>query len=414
MKRDLFVRWFDDLAAIGRLPDGAGWRRFAWTPEDRKARLWFRRVAGLLDLEIEGDANGNLWAWWGRGGSDAVPDGAIVTGSHLDTVAGGGAYDGALGLVSGFAAVDELRRRHGSSSPPHPVAVVAFADEEGGRFNLPCFGSRLMTGALDPVTVLDRTDADGVTLREALERSREVDPGGLGPEGERVAGIDAFIELHVEQGRGLVDLARPLAVGTVMWPHSRWRLVLTGEANHAGTTRLRDRSDPVLVAAYATLAARARAEREGVIATIGKLTVEPNSANSVAFRVTAVLDARAPGGEVIERFVDGWAAFVRERAADHDVDVELVCDARTAGVEFSGNLHDRIVARLRDSGTGASSLATAAGHDAGVLAHHVPSAMLFVRNPTGASHTPSETASEEDCLTGAAALTDIIEDLAFS
>src|SRR5262245_17757361 len=128
MKRDLFVRWFDDLAAIGRLPGGAGWRRFAWTPEDRKARLWFRRVAELLDLEVECDVNGNLWAWWGRTSPDAVPDGAIVTGSHLDTVAGGGAYDGALGLVSGFAAVDELRRRHGSSRPPHPMAVVAFAD----------------------------------------------------------------------------------------------------------------------------------------------------------------------------------------------------------------------------------------------------------------------------------------------
>jgi N-carbamoyl-L-amino-acid hydrolase len=130
--------------------------------------------------------------------------------------------------------------------------------------------------------------------------------------------------------------------------------------------------------------------------------------------VTAVLDARAPGGEAIERFVDGWATFVRDRSADHGVDVELVCEARTAGVEFSGKLHDRIVSLLQGTGSGASSLATAAGHDAGVLAHHVPSAMLFVRNPTGASHTPSETASEEDCLAGADALTDIIEDLAFS
>jgi N-carbamoyl-L-amino-acid hydrolase len=290
---------------------------------------------------------------------------------------------------------------------------VAFADEEGGRFNVPCFGSRLMTGALDPADVVDRTDANGVTLRAALEQARDVDPGDLGRDSRRLAVIDALVELHVEQGRDLVDRGLPLAVATVMWPHGRWRLVLTGEANHAGTTRLRDRHDPAVVAAYAVLAARARAAREDMVATVSRIDVEPGSTNSVPGRVTAVLDARAPGDVLLDQFVDGWTAFVRERAAEHEVDVDLVCDARTSGVEFSGNLHDRIVRRLQGSGVGVASLATAAGHDAGVLAHHVPAAMLFVRNPTGASHTPAESASEEDCLTGAAALTTVLEELAW-
>ena len=414
VQRDLFVRWFDELAAIGPTPAG-GWRRFAWTSEDRQARLWFRRVAGSLDLDVEADRNGNLWAWWRRAGGMGRPGepGAIVTGSHLDTVDEGGAYDGALGVVSGFAAVDDLRRRHGTGAPPHPIAVVAFADEEGGRFNLPCFGTRLMTGALDPAGVLDRVDADGVTLREALEQARDVDPDDLGRDPRRLGAIDAVVELHVEQGRALVDRGLPLAVATVMWPHGRWRLELTGEANHAGTTRLRDRRDPAMVAAYAVLAARARAQREGMVATVGRLQASPDSSNSVPGRVTAVLDARAPGDGPLDHFVDGWAAFVRERAAEHDVEVEITCEARTAGVEFSGNLHDRIVRRLQGSGVGVASLATAAGHDAGVLAHHVPAAMLFVRNPTGASHTPSETASEDDCITGAAALAAVLEDLAW-
>jgi N-carbamoyl-L-amino-acid hydrolase len=416
VQRELFGRWFDDLAAIGRLPADGGWRRFAWTPEDRKARLWFRRIAESLDLDVESDRNGNLWAWWRRAGGMGRPGEpkAIVTGSHLDTVDRGGAYDGALGVVSGFAAVDELRRRHGTAPPPRPLAVVAFADEEGGRFNLPCFGSRLMTGALAPAGVLDRTDADGVTLRDALAESRDVDPDDLGRDPRRLAAIDAVVELHVEQGRGLVDVGHPLAVATVMWPHGRWRLVLTGEANHAGTTRLRDRRDPAVVAAYAVLAARARAEREGLVATVGRLRTEPDSSNSVPGRVTAVLDARAPGDGVLDHFVEGWEAFLRERAAEHDVQVDLVCEARTAGAEFSGNLHDRIMRCLRRSGVGVVSLATAAGHDAGVLAHHVPAAMLFVRNPTGASHTPGESAGDDDCITGADALTTVLEDLAWS
>jgi N-carbamoyl-L-amino-acid hydrolase len=428
VESDRFVRWFDDLAAIGRTSAG-GWRRFAWTPEDRAARGWFRRTAGELDLDVETDRNGNLWAWWGRpplGGGDggagagggarrrtATP-GAVVTGSHLDTVAEGGAYDGALGIVSGFAAVDELRRRHGPGDPPRPLAVVAFADEEGGRFNVPCFGSRLLTGALEPATVLDRTDADGVALRDALDRSGEVDPDDLGRDRARLATIEALVELHIEQGRALAELDRVVAVGTVMWPHGRWRLVLTGEANHAGTTRLRDRRDPLVVAGYAVVAARARAVREGMVATVSRLVVEPNSPNSIPGRVTAALDARAPGGDRLDHFVDGWGAWVRDRAADHGVDVELTCDARTAGVEFSGNLHDRIAARLSDRGVAVASLATAAGHDAGVLAHHVPAAMLFVRNPTGASHTPTESASVADCLAGVEALTTVLEDLVFA
>jgi N-carbamoyl-L-amino-acid hydrolase len=414
VQREPFVRWFDELAAIGRTPTG-GWRRFAWTPEDRRARLWFRRVADGLDLDVECDRNGNLWAWWRRAGGMGRPGEpkAVVTGSHLDTVDDGGAYDGALGVVSGFAAVDELRRRHGTTPPPRPLAVVAFADEEGGRFDSPCFGSRLMTGALAPADVVDRTDADGVTLRAALARSHEVDPDDIGRDPRRLAAIDALVELHVEQGRHLAPLGLPIAVATVMWPHGRWRLVLTGEADHAGTTRLRDRKDPAVVAAYAVLAARARAEREGLVATVTRVRSEPDASNSVPGRVTAVLDARAPGDGLLDHFVEGWEAFLRERAAEHDVQVELVREARTAGAELSGNLHDRIVRRLRASGVAVAPLATAAGHDAGVLAHHVPSAMLFVRNPTGASHTPREAASEDDCLTGAAALTTVLEDLAW-
>jgi N-carbamoyl-L-amino-acid hydrolase len=414
VRADVFGKWFDELAAIGRLPSG-GYRRFAWTPEDRKARLWFRRVAGSLDLDVECDRNGNLWAWWRRAGGMGRPGepGAIVTGSHLDTVDDGGAYDGALGIVSGFAAVDELRRRHGTTPPPHPIAVVAFADEEGGRFDTPCFGSRLMTGALAPADVLDRTDAAGVPLRDALADARDVDPDDLGRDLRRLGTIEALVELHVEQGRALAPMGRPLAVATVMWPHGRWRLVLTGAADHAGTTRLRDRRDPAVVAAYAVLSARARAEREGLVATVTRLHSEPEASNSVPGRVTAVLDARAPGDGLLDHFVEGWEAFLRERAAEQDVEVELVCEARTAGAEFSGNLHDRIVRRIEGSGVAVASLATAAGHDAGVLAHHVPTAMLFVRNPTGASHTPAETASEEDCLTGAASLAAVLDDLAW-
>jgi N-carbamoyl-L-amino-acid hydrolase len=413
-RRETFAAWFEELAAIGLTATG-GWQRFAWTPEDRAARAWFERTAAAVGLDVESDRNGNLWAWWRDGQRNRRRrrgEGAVVTGSHLDTVAEGGAYDGALGVVSGLLAVDELRTRH-PDPPPQPIAVVAFADEEGARFNLPCCGSRLLTGALDPADVLDRTDLDGTTLRDALSDAG-VDPQQLGTDAQRLEGIGNFVELHVEQGRGLADLDRPLAVATAMWPHGRWRLVLTGEANHAGTTRLVDRRDPVLVAADAALAARQRARMAKMVATVGRMVVEPNSPNSVASRVTATLDARAADDATLDRFVEEWLSIVRHRATHHDVVVELECDARTIGVEFDPALRERIAARLAALDIPVATLPTAAGHDAGILAPHVPSAMLFVRNPTGASHTPSESASVDDCLTGVTALAAVLEDLAWA
>ncbi|MGH9119182.1 MAG: M28 family peptidase, partial [Acidimicrobiales bacterium] len=200
-QRQRFEQWFGGLAAIGRAA-GGGWQRFAWTREDRQARRWFTDLAHDVGLDVELDGNGNLWAWWGEPGPDS-----IVTGSHLDTVANGGAYDGALGVVSGLLAVDDLCRTRGSAPPPRSLAVAAFADEEGGRFNLPCFGSKLLTGALEPAAVLDRRDADGVSVAEAMaDFDAGADPSGIGPDRERLGRIGAFVELHVEQGRGLADL----------------------------------------------------------------------------------------------------------------------------------------------------------------------------------------------------------------
>jgi N-carbamoyl-L-amino-acid hydrolase len=403
-RRGRFVRWFDELASVGPTPTG-GWHRLAWTNEDLDARNWFQRTAESVGLVVEGDRNGNLWAWWGPAGP-----GAVLTGSHLDTVPDGGAYDGALGVVCGLLAVDDLRRSHGTGPPPRPVAVVAFADEEGGRFNLPCCGSRLLTGDLNPADILDRVGIDGLTLAEAVAPFG-LAPGELGPDPQRLALVDAFVELHVEQGRALIDEGVAVGIGTAIWNHGRWRASFAGEANHAGTTRLADRRDPMLVLARAVEAARTEAAEAGAVATIGRVVVEPNAPNAVARRVTATLDARAPDAATLDRVVDRWTAAIRAAAGEHGVEAEVVCDSRTAGVSFDSGLVDRIADRLAEVEIPAVRLPTAAGHDAGILAAHVPAAMLFVRNPTGASHTPSESASVEDCLVGAAALTAVLEDL---
>jgi N-carbamoyl-L-amino-acid hydrolase len=431
--REEFEACFGRLAEIGRDPAG-GWTRLAWTDEDRAARAWFRSEATARGLTVDQDPAGNLWAWWGEGlgtttepsggdrrrsptggpdsggsGSATPADGAVAVGSHLDTVRGGGAYDGALGVASGLVAVGELIRR--GVEPGRPVAVVAFADEEGGRFGVPTFGSRLLTGALDPADVLERADQDGVTVARAMAAAG-VDPAGVGADPAWLGRLGAFVELHVEQGRGLVDLGHPVALGTRIWPHGRWRLTLTGEANHAGTTRLADRRDPMLGLAAAVLAARAAATELGALATVGRALVEPNSANSVPARVSAWLDARAERDQTLDWLVAAFQAAVEDAAGRDGLTVELDLESRSPAVELDRDLTARLDTCLRASGLELPTLPTAAGHDAGSLAAAVPTAMLFVRNPTGTSHSPEETAELDDCLAGVRALAAVIEELA--
>ena len=394
-----FDATWGSLAAIGRTGSG-GYRRFAWTPVDLELRGWFADQAEQRGMAYEQDRNGNVWAWWGRPAA-----GAVVTGSHLDSVPDGGAYDGPLGVVSGFLAVDELRA--GGSRPARPIAVVSCTGEEGARFGVACLGSRLLTGVLDPDAARGLRDGDGVTLAEAMRRAG-ADPTALGRDADALARIGTFVELHVEQGRGLVDLDARVGVATAIWPHGRWRLGFRGEANHAGTTRLADRRDPMLPYAATVLAAREVAEQAGALATFGQVRVGPNGTNAIPSAVDAWLDSRAADDPTVTRVVAEITAAAESAAAAHGVAVEVCAESYTPVVEFGAALRDRIVALLG----GAPALPTGAGHDAGILSTQVPAAMLFVRNPTGVSHSPAESAEAADCVAGIRALAAVLEDLA--
>jgi N-carbamoyl-L-amino-acid hydrolase len=405
-----FRRLWSELEPIGRAGTG-GYLRFSWTEPDLGLRLWFQAQAKLRGLRCEEDRNGNLFAWWYAEKEEVVdparprPHGAVLTGSHFDSVPHGGAYDGPLGIVSAFLAVDRLRAE--GAHPKRPIGIAAFTEEEGGRFGVPCLGSRLMTGVIDPDRARALTDPDGVTLAEAM-RDAGADPATLGPDPERLEHIAAFIELHIEQGRALDGSESPVAVASAIWPHGRWRVTFTGEADHAGTTRLPDRRDPMLTFAFAVLAARKEARLAGGVATVGRVEVEPNATNAIAAEVTAWLDARAPDEAVLGEILSGFESKVTERAGRDGTTVAIVPESETPIVEFDASLRDRIAALLG----GAPVLPTAAGHDAGVLSAHVPTAMLFVRNPTGVSHAPGESASDEDCAAGVEALAAVLRDLA--
>lgn len=396
-----FARMWAELEPVGRRADG-GVDRFAWTPEDLELRAWFRRAAGSRSMSVEQDRNGNLWAWWGPG-----REGAVITGSHLDSVPGGGLFDGPLGIVGGFLAVDELRGRR-AAEPDRPVAVVDFADEEGARFGVACLGSRLSTGALDPGRARALTGVDGITLADAMAAAG-ADPAAIGPDPDRLAAASAYVELHIEQGRGLADLEAPVGVASEIWPHGRWRLSFDGEANHAGTARLEDRHDPVLPFAAAVTAAREAATGHGGLATIGRAELRPNATNGVAASVVAWLDARAPDEGALGRIVADVRVRAEAVSAEHGVRLTVREESMTPAVAFSPDLRRRIATVLGS----APEIATGAGHDAGILSRHLPAAMLFVRNPTGVSHSPAEHASAPDCVEGIRALAAVLEELAW-
>jgi N-carbamoyl-L-amino-acid hydrolase len=403
---DGFHAMWRDLLPLGRSAASGGYRRFAWTAADADCRGWFREQAAARGLAYELDRNGNQWAWLG----EPLAGQAVVTGSHLDSVPDGGAYDGPLGVVSAFAALDELRAR--GAVPRKPIAVVNFGDEEGARFGVACVGSRLTAGRLTPDQARELRDADGVTLADAMERAGH-DPAAIGPDPERLARIDAFVELHIEQGRALDLRGAPVGVASAIWPHGRWRFDFRGEANHAGTTRFDDRHDPMLTYANTVLAARKKARLAGALATFGKVAVEPNGVNAIASLVSGWLDSRAADEDTLAEVVAAIERAALDRGARDGVDVQVVRESFTPVVEFAHDLRDRLTSLITDSAADtAPVLPTGAGHDAGILSTAVPTAMLFVRNPTGVSHSPAESAAEDDCVAGVTALADVLEGLA--
>ncbi|SDI88448.1 N-carbamoyl-L-amino-acid hydrolase [Frankineae bacterium MT45] len=394
-----FDTLWSELEPIGRHAATGGYRRFAWTGEDAVLREWFASAAEARGLDLTLDRAGNQWAWWGDPDAAVTAgDPGVVIGSHLDSVPDGGAFDGPLGVVSAFAAVDALRVA--GFTPRRPIGVVNFGDEEGARFGVACAGSRIITGALDADRARGLRDGDGFTMAEAMQRSGFSDDSAAA-DPETLARIGTFVELHVEQGRALVDLDAPVGLASSIWPHGRWRLDLLGEANHAGTTRLVDRRDPMLALAAVIQEARRAAQTYGAVATVGKVRVEPNGVNAIASAVTAWLDARGPNEPDVRRI----AQFVAEAGG-----VAAIEESFTADTPFDAPLRDRLATAL---GGQVPVLATGAGHDAGILAGAgIPTAMIFVRNPTGVSHSPAEHAETSDCHAGVEALTSAVRELA--
>lgn len=401
---DDFERMWADLAPLGRSSASGGYFRQPYLAAETELRAWFVEQATARGLRVESDPIGNLVAWWSPTG---VAGPGVLTGSHLDSVLDGGAYDGPLGVVSALAAVDVLRSQ--GFVPAKPIGVSVFVEEEGARFGLACLGSRLAAGAIDWNDALRLRDRDGVSFEDALATA------GLGAASYRpwdlAATVGCFVELHVEQGRDLVDRGAAVGVASEIWPHGRYRFEFAGSANHAGTTRMEDRHDPMLTYAMTALAANKQARLAGERATFGRIEVAPNGTNAIPARVTAWLDARCSTDAALEALVDTVAGQAHDRAGRDGTSLRVTAESVSPAVVFDASLAATVAADHEEGDW--PVIPTQAGHDAGILsAAGVPTAMLFVRNPTGVSHSPDEHAEMPDCLVGVGALADTLARLA--
>lgn len=400
-----FEQMWRDLAPIGQSTSSGGYFRQPWLSAELELRAWFREAATGRGLEVEEDPFGNLVAWWRPGvsrlaGARTSTDGAVLTGSHLDSVLDGGAFDGPLGVVSSFAAIDLMRER--GVAPTRSLGVAAFVEEEGSRFGRACLGSRLAVGAASWADARELTDRDGVRLGDVTE-------GGTST---LLAGVDAYVELHVEQGRGLVDQDAAVGIGSGIWPHGRFRYDVAGRADHAGTTRMEDRADPMLTYAMTALAANKQARLSGQRATFGRIEVRPNGTNAVPSHVTAWLDARAESDQALAELVAAIERQAVDRADRDGTTLTVTAESVSGQAAFDVPLRQLVAAALGSERQRVPVLPTQAGHDAGILQDAgIRSAMLFVRNPTGISHSPEETAGTADCLAGVEALADTLTGL---
>ena len=360
----------------------------AWTPLEVEAQRWFSAAAESVGLEVRRDGAGSVWAVT----SDADDGPWTCAGSHLDTQPDGGAYDGALGVVCALEAAAAIlesgveRRR--------PLAVVSFVDEEGARFRTACFASLAITGRLDideALAAMGGAEAIHGVTRESLVESRE-----------QLARVESYLEVHVEQGKALVGRGLALGVADMLTPRQRWRAVFTGESDHAGTRAMEGRRDALVAAAPFIVAVSEEARaRPNAVGTVGRIEIAPGSTNSIPGRVACLLDVRAREAATIDDLV----AALRARFPEAD----FTRESRNDGAAFDPGLRQALHAGAERRGVAAGDLPSYAGHDAGILAPHVPAAMLFVRNPTGASHTPAESASDDDCVAAAQVLTDALE-----
>ncbi|MCP4219322.1 MAG: M20 family metallo-hydrolase [bacterium] len=386
----LMTRLFK-LAEIGAHP-GGGATRLALTTEDKEGRDMVVHWMRELDLDIKIDSVGNIFGIPKRVGDKKI----ILMGSHLDTVGNAGIYDGCLGVLAGLEVLETLKES--SITTAKPVGLVIFTNEEGVRFQPDMMGSLVFAGGLSPEKAWESRATDaGTTFKENLEKT-----GYLGDTGSGDIQVEAYLELHVEQGpvldREAISIGAVEGVQGIDWT----RYEFYGTQNHAGTTPMTMRQD-ALAAASKLVSYTHNICLEtggGQVGTVGALEVKPNLINVIPDFVSLVTDLRNTDEAALKRTreqVSGFAAATARQAGLKILETQLV---RLAPVEFDRQLVDKITGKAEEMGLKVKKMWSGAGHDAQMVARIAPAAMIFIPSKNGVSHSVNEYSAPADIENG--------------
>lgn len=376
-----------------------GWTRKAFSSSYEKGRQWLKGEMEALGMETAYDAASNLIGRI-KGSNPSVP--CIMIGSHTDTVAGGGRFDGIIGVLAGLEIVRMLKSE--GIRLQHTLEVVDFTAEEPTEFGISTVGSRGMVNGLSP-EMLGRKDSTGHSLGERIKET-----GGnlekIPYDSRKKGDVAVYLELHIEQGPILEAAGRRLGLVTGIAGIHRYRVAVEGNPNHAGTTPMDARCDALTAAAEMVLCLEAICREtytETVVGTVGRLNVEPNAANVIPGRVTFELEVRSLDTEILEKVVSRYGEALKKVSENRHVPVTLECISKSNAIRIRPEILQVMENACKPMGE-MKRLFSGAGHDANHLAGIAPIGMIFVPSRHGRSHCPEEWTSIEDVSMGVKAL----------
>ena len=354
---------------------------------------------------VHNDAVGNVVGRWLCGRADAK---TLMTGSHYDTVLNAGKYDGRLGIVLPMVVAWQLRQR--GVVLPFDLEILGFSDEEGVRFKTTFIGSSAVAGQFD-TRILDHTDADGISMRAALQRAG-FDPAEIPSIARDPQGLLGYVEIHIEQGPVLLDAGQALGVVTGIAGSVRYLVNITGLAGHAGTVPMGLRRDAAAAAAEVILAVERRcAANPGVVGTVGQLNVPGGAINVIPGQCELSIDLRAADDVTRDAALADVLAEIERIGARRGVSIQLDKVMQAAAAPCSPRMQarwSRSIARATGNQQ-PRQLPSGAGHDAMKMAAIADIGMLFVRCGNGGiSHHPDESLELPDAALAAAAFEDFL------
>ncbi|MGY4691150.1 allantoate amidohydrolase [Salibacterium sp. K-3] len=401
---EVLAQRLSDLADIGKTENG-GVTRFVYTEEEARAKELFQSWMEDAGLLVRKDEAGNLY---GRleGTNPDLP--AVLTGSHLDSVPDGGAFDGALGCVSSLMAVEAVMARQGRLT--HPIEVVVFIDEEGSRFGGGLLGSRIAMGEVTKEDLFQMRDDYDTTAAEAMKR-RGYTPNKLQRCFLPPESIEAFLEVHVEQGKQLEKAGSSVGIVNGIAGPSWLEITLKGETDHAGNTPMDMRRDAAAAAAELMTAIEAVPPQisSTAVATVGKLTLTPNGSNVIAGQADLIVDVRDIEEDTRDEMLRRIEQLTLDIAEKRNIEAETLLQIRIPPVPVPDWLQKRMEMAAESLGLLHQYLPSGAGHDAMILGTYVPSGMIFVPSVQGRSHSPEEFTELKDCLDGVALLRETLQ-----